>query len=152
MNRPGLSAICYSLLMSPPIPDRRAIGAVVLAIRLAQGRTQKDVAAQAGVGDAYLSLVETGKRRASRYATIRLADALGVDADVLSGQTPPIRALREIANLAPWRLAADLGINTAKLDRLEHGLDTPSALVAERLCRRLGLDPGLWGPDPDDAA
>lgn len=152
MNRSSLSGVCYSLPMSSPIPDLRAIGSIVLAIRLAQGRTQVDVAEKAGIGDAYLSLVETGKRRASRFATIRLADALNVGDDVLSGQTPPIEALRRIAKLTPRRLAADLGITTAELDRLEHGLDTPTPAVAEHLRRRLGIDPNLWGPTPGDTA
>lgn len=151
MSRSSLPAVCYGLPMSP-IPDRRAIGSIVLAIRTAQGKTQSDVAAEAGIGDAYLSLVETGKRRASRYTTIRLADALGVAADVLSGQDPPIKVLREYAELTPAQLAADLGITTGELDRLEHGLAVPTAAVAGQLRRRLGLDPNLWGPDPGDAA
>ena len=55
---------------------QRRFGTTVRALRLAQGRTQAELAQAAGISTVYLSHLERGYRGPSLQAVIRLAGAL----------------------------------------------------------------------------
>ncbi|GAA1621822.1 DNA-binding Xre family transcriptional regulator [Actinoplanes couchii] len=57
---------------------RRVIGAVLRKVRLAQGRTLRQVAAEAGVSLPYLSEVERGTKEASSEVLAAICRALGL--------------------------------------------------------------------------
>lgn len=81
--------------------------------RLAAGRRQADVAAAAGVSASYLNLIEHNRRPVSGAVLDRIAAALGLDREAVSGQ-------RDVALMDDLRTAAaraeDAG---AELDRLQ---------------------------------
>lgn len=57
---------------------RRVIGAVLRRVRLGQGRTLRQVAAEAGVSLPYLSEVERGTKEASSEVLAAICRALGL--------------------------------------------------------------------------
>lgn len=57
---------------------RRVIGAVLRKVRLGQGRTLREVAADAGVSLPYLSEVERGTKEASSEVLAAICRALGL--------------------------------------------------------------------------
>jgi len=54
-----------------------AFGQVLRKVRLESGRSQEDVAAEAGLSTYYLRELEYGRKSASLNAVVRLAAALG---------------------------------------------------------------------------
>lgn len=60
-----------------------AIGKAIRKLRKLQGISQQDLAARADITPSFLSLVEKEKRRPSLVVTARIAEALGVSAEVL---------------------------------------------------------------------
>lgn len=134
----------------PPLPAR---GAVVKALRVARGILAMDLAATAGISKSQLSHIEAGRGSGgpARHAPA-IAAALGVAVEVLTGQTPPIAALREAERLDFGRLAHDLGITTDALSRLETGADLPDRRLADAIARRLGVDRSVIDHDSRAAA
>lgn len=63
-------------------------GRNVRAARKQQGWTQEQLAFEAGVKRAYLSEVENGQRNVSLDVVEKLAQALGIKADVLMADPP----------------------------------------------------------------
>lgn len=132
----------------------RAHGDIIRAIRAAQQRTQQDVADASGVDAAYLSLIELNHRRPSRPYTRKLADGLGVDVDVLTGQIPIIATLRKIADIPAGEFAEQVGITPKKLRAIEVGATVPSVELRATIARRLGVRPEVlhFPRDEDDAS
>lgn len=61
------------------LPETRAVIEALVAVRVAHGLSQKDLADLMGADQAWLSTVETGGRPDPQFSTIvRLAQALGV--------------------------------------------------------------------------
>ena len=79
---------------------RRVIGTCLRRVRLAQGRSLRDVAGEAGVSTGYLSEVERGRKEASSEVLAAICRALGLDlADLL------VAAQLELARWRTPRLA-----------------------------------------------
>jgi transcriptional regulator with XRE-family HTH domain len=57
---------------------REAVGRAIKVLRTERGLERKDLAAASGLSYAYLSEIETGRKRASSKALFVIADALGV--------------------------------------------------------------------------
>lgn len=57
---------------------RRLVGAILRAHREEQGRTLRDVAADARVSVAYLSEIERGRKEASSEVLVAVCEALGL--------------------------------------------------------------------------
>jgi DNA-binding Xre family transcriptional regulator len=80
---------------------RTAIGRVLRRIRLAQGRTLRDVADAAGVSLPYLSEVERGRKEASSEVLAGICRALGLELpDLLSEVRTEL--LRGLPVRSPW--------------------------------------------------
>lgn len=126
-------------------PTRRAHGPTVRALRTARTRRLQDIATAAGVTVSFLSRIERGRETASEAVTARLADALGVPAAVLTGQAPAIAALARILDIAPTALAAAIGTNPNRMQRIADGAESPTAAEVERLVVRLGVDADALG-------
>lgn len=120
---------------------RRAHGPTVRALRIARRATIDTIADAANISRGYLSKVERGIRNPEPDVTARLAVALDVPVDILTGQRPALPALRDLLGIAADALAADVGLIPAQLDRIERGLTTPSADVLTRIAVRLGVEP-----------
>jgi len=90
---------------------RRVIGAVLRRIRLAQGRTLREVADMAGVSLPYLSEVERGTKEASSEVLAAICRALGLPMPELLDevrkemlrQAAPVPAARLVTRLAARR-------------------------------------------------
>lgn len=130
----------------PRWPDRHIRGPVARALREAHGYRQKDLAKLAGMeNSSSLAHIERGHRPGIPWID-RLATALDVHPDVLTGQIPAVAALRGIAGLTPTRLAADVGITIRQLTAIERGSVTPDPEVTARLARRLAVHPDAITP------
>lgn len=132
-------------------PDRRGRGPAIRAFRLARGLTLTQLAEKVSFHKGHLSHVESGRYRASVKHTAELAAALNVDADVLTGQVPPIEALRDILGLDAAVLARSAEMTPARLARVERGTERPHPVELERIARRLGVDPAALGADTVEA-
>ncbi len=80
-----------------------ALGRAVRVLRTEQGLERKDLAERSGLSYAYLSEIETGKKRASSKALFAIAEALGLRphevlavADRYAGATPSDPALSTV--------------------------------------------------------
>lgn len=75
---------------SPANPDARAtFGRNIQAARLAQNRTQQDIATAAGVSREYISIAEAGQGNLTLDTMERIAVALNVElGDLLRKPTP----------------------------------------------------------------
>lgn len=120
---------------------RRAQGHLIRVFRGARKLSITKLAEKAGVSKEYLSRVERGERGSpSEELTRRLADALEVAPEYLTGQLPPYRAIRKIVStMSPEEFAASLGITRAELDAIECGAITPNEYLVGSMAARLGL-------------
>ncbi|MFX0546995.1 helix-turn-helix domain-containing protein [Roseovarius sp. S1116L3] len=84
--------------------------------RLERGLPQGELARQAGISPSYLNLIEHNRRRIGGALLLRLAAALGVDAQALAhgGEAALLDGLHEAAGDAP-----DAGPVPPEIDRLE---------------------------------
>lgn len=121
------------------VDSRAARGPVVRALRQARDMPLAELAATAGVSQGYLSYVERGRKTASQATTRALAAALDVAPEMITGQCPAIRALRQALGIAEVDLAAGAGVDIEEFARIERGIDTPSRDILARLARRLGV-------------
>lgn len=138
----------YLVFMAVP---QRARGLIVKAIRESLDRPANRTAeAAGGLDKGYYSMIESGKRTPSREVTRRLADALGVPAEVLSGQIPAIQAIREAQGITPQQFARDIGITTGRLARLEQGSELPDPALTSVIAQRLGVAPSVVRPLADE--
>lgn len=64
--------------MPASLPDQRALGRAVRAIRAERSISQVQLAADTGFVQAWISHVERGRRNPSWSNVVRLADGLGV--------------------------------------------------------------------------
>lgn len=103
--------------------------------------TQGEVAAQAGTIGNYVSRIETGTRRAEAHLTPRLAAALGVPAEILTGQLPAVRYIREHLGITVADLAYDTGLPVGLVKRIEAGSELASPAALLLIANRLGVDP-----------
>lgn len=131
---------------------RRAHGPTVLAIRQARGLTMDTVATAANISPGYLSKIERGVRRAEEATTARLATALDVRPEILTGQRPALAVLRDLLGVTPDELAHDVGISPQRLGAIETGAAQPSPDLVAALARRLGVDPAALDTRPAAAA
>jgi len=120
--------------MNPPLAS--LIPASLQAARKAAGLTQQQVAAQAGLAQAYVSALEQGLIHSVEDTVIaRLAAVLGVAPEDLQGATveagrsatavglDPVRlqAARSAARLTQKALATRAGLDQSRISRLEKG-------------------------------
>lgn len=71
-----------------PIRTSRELGAAIRQTRKDQGLSQAALAAQADVGRPWLSELETGKQTAEVGRVLRVLDALGLAAVLVSAANP----------------------------------------------------------------
>ncbi len=98
------------------------------------------VATHAIISPGYLSKIERLIRRPEADVTARLAAALSVEPEILTGQRPAIAVLRDALGIDATVFARDTGLTTGRLDRIERGLDTPDPDTRARIASRLGVD------------
>jgi transcriptional regulator with XRE-family HTH domain len=104
--------------------------------RLAAGRKQADVAAEAGISAPYLNLIEHNRRKVTPEIGARLAEALGLDQSALAGGS-------EAAMLDGLRAAAGRAAVPVEIERLEEFVGRYpgwAGLVAELEGRVQGLE------------
>ncbi|MBM4420260.1 MAG: helix-turn-helix transcriptional regulator [Chloroflexi bacterium] len=118
-----------SAVRSPTVAD---VGARIRSLRVARGLTQAQLAGQSYT-KAYVSMLESGRTRASMKALEHIAAALGVQpSDLLGGQTAPaapqyqLLEARRFIEEGTWRPAADI------LEKLEEGLTAVDQVVRLR--------------------
>lgn len=128
---------------------RRAHGPTVRALRTAQGLRLADLVDATGRSRGFLSNIENGRHGASTTTTLALADALHVTPDVLTGQIPPIEALRGFLGVTADNLAAAAGITVGALARIERGTERAHPHELARLATRLGVDPAVLDATAD---
>lgn len=121
-------------------PNNRAYGPTVRAVRHALGKTLTDVAATAGLSKGYWSKVEANIRRPEAEPTTRIAAALGVPVEVLTGQLPVIATLRDAASIDPGTFARDVGLTIGRLERIERGTERPHSDTLDLIATRLGVE------------
>ncbi len=96
--------------------------------RALAGLRQAEVARAAGISAAYLNLIEHNRRRVGAALLARLAEALGVDAEILAegAESALVETLREAAaGVEPAPGAAQ-----PETDRIEDFVPAATALVA----------------------
>lgn len=118
---------------------RRAHGPTAHAIRRARGLPFQTVAERAQISTGYLSKIERGIRRPEENITVRLAAALDVDVEILTGQRPAIATIRTALGIDAGAFAADIGIGRTQLVRIERGTDLPDTELLAVIARRLGV-------------
>lgn len=116
-------------IRSPMVAD---VGARIRSLRLAKGMTQAQLA-DSSYTKAYISMLESGRTRASMKALEHIAGVLGVQpSDLLGGQTAPaapqyrLLEARRFIEGARWADAVTI------LEALEEGLTAPDQLVRLR--------------------
>lgn len=77
--------------------DLQKIGATIKRIRLAERRTQQDIATMCGLSKSYLSKIESGTVLPSLSVLGQIADALGTKVSVLVAQEEKISIVHEDA-------------------------------------------------------
>ena len=96
------------------------VGTLIREARTARGISLRALAGQVGIHFSHLSKIENGKDQIGRESLLRVADALGVDPDLLLGeaghQTVPFRVLGDIAAGNPIEAVED--VETFDLTRL----------------------------------
>lgn len=120
---------------------RRLNGPTVRAIREARGLRGDAVAAAAAISAGYLSNIEAGRRSPETDKAARIAAALNVPVEVLTGQKPAIAIIREALGIPFNTFARDLGISPQRLARIERGHDEPSRELLHVMARLLGVHP-----------
>lgn len=125
---------------------RNAYGPLVRVVREALGVTLPELADRIQVSRGYLSRLERGKHRPSVGMTGRIAAALQVDPDCLTGQKPPYRVVREALGKRVDEFAATLGVAVFTLDRIEDGLVPAPPELHDLIARRLGVHPDALRP------
>lgn len=93
---------------------RRQLGEVLREQRLAQGRTLREVSADARVSLGYLSEIERGRKEASSECLAAICVALGVPlseligrvSDEIAREEAAVRALTSLRVASPRRLRA----------------------------------------------
>lgn len=73
----------FESVLSDDAIDYKGIGARIKYVRKARGIRQTDLAKTVGITYQYMSMIETGKRRLSLGAIVRLASELQVSVDYL---------------------------------------------------------------------
>jgi Zn-dependent peptidase ImmA (M78 family)/DNA-binding XRE family transcriptional regulator len=106
--------------------DRTALSANLLRIRLAQGRTQAQVAESAGLSRVGYRAVESGDSIPGIGTLVQIAEALGVNVDVLVQPAETLRAVRFRAKkrmVAREHLLLDVSLWLRSYSELEQLLD-----------------------------
>jgi transcriptional regulator with XRE-family HTH domain len=124
---------------------------IIKVLRDVRGMTQDELAGRAGLSKSYLSRVERGgpDGRDPSLATIRdLANVLGVPIAVLTGQHPPIAAIRRALHV--WQGSPDmaemaelLGVDPETYRRIENEQQEPTQEQLALIARRLGVPAAL---------
>lgn len=96
------------------------VGLLIREARTARGISLRALAGQVGIHFSHLSKIENGKDHIGRESLLRVAEALGVDPDLLLGeaghQSVPFRVLGDIAAGKPIEAVED--VETFDLTRL----------------------------------
>lgn len=149
-NRSFYVLCCAIVACMARLPSsRRARGPVIHALRVARAMSLAELGELAGLGfgAGHLSRIENQQLTASQKLSVRLAESLGVPVDVLTGQVPPIAALRDILGLGADDVAAAANITPERLARIERGTERPHPDELALIARRLGVDPAALGAD-----
>lgn len=88
------------------------VGKMIREARQARGISLRALAGQVGIHFSHLSKIENGKDPIGRESLARIAEALGVDSDLMQGeaghQAPPFRVLGDIAAGQPIEAIEDV--------------------------------------------
>lgn len=117
--------------------DPQAAGKKLRAARVARGETQRQVAEQIGVEQAYISMIELGQKTGSAQTLVRLADYLDVSID---GVTRPPQTRFELPEDAPEGLL-DLVSDDALVQGMviqQDDVDAMLTLVPRRAINKQG--------------
>lgn len=120
---------------------RHAHGPLVRALREAKGLTLAELSRASGVSAGYISRVERGaERTASPVVTKRIADALGVLPEHLTGQVPAYRPLRTaLTRDTRAEFAEYIGMEEGELLDIEVGAVAATVSEIARIAQRLGI-------------
>lgn len=105
----------------------------------------RHLADAASVSLGHLSHIENGRYRATEDVTNRLASALDVPVEVLTGQTPAVRHLADALEVSMDDLADAVGCDRARLRSVADGVAGPTPYEVQRLAVRLGVDADALG-------
>lgn len=117
------------------------------ALRDARGVKAVQLADQAGISRQHLSNIESGRRVATEDHTKALAEALGVAPEVLTGQTPIVRAIRDALGIGYEDLAQSAEV--FDLAGIELGSVVPDDDTVTLIARRLGVPRSVVEPIAD---
>ena len=92
--------------------ERTPAGFRLRQTRRERGMTQAALAAAVGISPSYLNLIEQGKRRIAGALLRRLADALGLDMDEITGAETS-RLVQDLTEITADPLLRDLAIDPA---------------------------------------
>lgn len=127
------------------VPARRAHGPTVRALRVAAGRRLHDIADLAHVSLGWLSRIEREREIASEGVTIRIARALDIPVEVLTGQTPAVADLARLLEVPVSGLAASAGVAESRMQSIVDGVAGPTPAEVDRISVRLGVDADALG-------
>src|SRR6185503_19511960 len=114
-----------SQVRSPMVAD---VGARIRSLRTAKGLTQAQLADPLYT-KAYISMLESGRTRASMKALEHIAAALGVQpSDLLGGQSAPAAPQYQLLEARRFIEEGKWASATAVLEGLEEGLTPPDQL------------------------
>ena len=128
-------------MAATPLPNHRGAGALLREWRLRRGRSQLELALDAGVSTRHLSYVETGRASPSAAMVMRLADELDVplrdrNGLLLAAGYAPAYTHRDLT-------APELTPIRAALDRLLAGHEPYPAIAVDRHWELIAANRGL---------
>lgn len=135
--------------------ERTPAGYRLRQTRRELGMTQAALAAQVGISPSYLNLIEQGKRRIAGALLHRLADALDLDMDEITGAETS-RLVQDLTEITADPVLGDLSINPAGAQEIVgrqpawgravvrlHRSYRQASMLSETLADRLAHDSNL---------
>ena len=140
--------------------ERTPAGFRLRQTRRERGMTQAALAAAVGISPSYLNLIEQGKRRIAGALLRRLADALGLDMDEITGAETS-RLVQDLTEITADPLLRDLAIDPGSAQEIVgrqpawgravvrlHRSYRQASVVSETLADRLAHDSGPARSEP----
>jgi transcriptional regulator with XRE-family HTH domain len=137
--------------LMPLLRRKEAAGPVMRQFRQSLGLTQMQAAEICQVSQAFLAMVETGKKPMPQEAADQLFKWMAEHGANAIEEGPPPAALlklRQLLGLSQFAMASKLGVKEALIRRLETG-NTPVSMPAAAAYRQLARE---YGHDLDQLA